>query len=106
VHSGRQAPRLDPDAGERLRRLADEAAETATRDFPNLRVLRVDKDFYAADGSLRWRSGRTIFYVDDDHLSDAGTEIARPLFTKALAEAWRAASTRGDAGTRAVPVAR
>ncbi len=80
-------PRLLPDRSEPERKKAVSIAYAAGAEFANLRVLRPDLAFYNADGSVRWFSGRTIFYVDDDHLSDAGAEAVRGLFANALAEA-------------------
>ncbi len=86
---GEDLPRLLPDAKDNLRRAIAFVAERATADFPNLEVLRADREFYREDGSIRYASGRTFFYADDDHLSDAGSELVRPLLQKAVAEAVR-----------------
>jgi hypothetical protein len=80
-------PRLEPNSGERARKQAVAVAEAARADFPNLRVLRADLPFYQEDGSIRYASGRTFFYADDNHLADMGTEVVRGLFQSAIAEA-------------------
>ncbi len=85
-------PRLDPDRNEHLRKQAVAVAEAVTADFHNLRVLRADLPFYQEDGSIRWASERSFFYADDDHLTDAGAEVVRRLFQRAIAEAHSAAS--------------
>jgi hypothetical protein len=71
---------------ERLRKQSVATAAAVAAAFPNLRVLRADLPFYQEDGSIRYASGRTFFYADDDHLSDMGTEVVRGLFQSAIAE--------------------
>ena len=87
-------PRLKPDSYEPLRRQIVAIAETATRDFPKLRILRVDLPFYREDGSIRFASGRSFFYADNNHLTDRGSEFVRGLFENAIAEAHAGASSR------------
>ncbi|MDO8543500.1 MAG: acyltransferase family protein [Opitutaceae bacterium] len=80
-------PNLRPDPGEPLRRQAVATAEAMSREFPCLRVLRVDRLFYERDGSIRYAEGRDFYYADDDHLSELGADRTRPLFTEAILEA-------------------
>jgi peptidoglycan/LPS O-acetylase OafA/YrhL len=80
-------PRLFPDGGETARRRAVAAAEAATAAVSNLRVLRPDLAFHQSDGSVLWAAGRTAYYCDDNHLSDAGAEILRGMFQGAIQEA-------------------
>lgn len=81
-------PRLEVDEGEAFRRYTTVTAEIAATDFPNISVLRADRLFYdKAHGSARYADGRTFYYADDDHLSDQGAELARPLFQHAISEA-------------------
>jgi peptidoglycan/LPS O-acetylase OafA/YrhL len=80
-------PRILPDSNEPKRRRAVATAEAAMAEFPNLYVLRPDLAFYEDDGSIRWVSGRTVYYADDDHLADAGAEVVRGVFKNAIAEA-------------------
>lgn len=80
-------PEFFPDENEDRRKLAAAMAEQAMSRYPNLRVLRPDRAFYQPDGSIRWRKGRTVYYTDDDHLSEAGAESVREIFRAALAEA-------------------
>ncbi|HBJ84550.1 MAG TPA: hypothetical protein DDZ88_11905 [Verrucomicrobiales bacterium] len=79
-------PKLEPDAGERLRHQAAAIAVAAVADFPNLRVLRADLPFYLDDGSIRYASGRTFFYADDNHLTDMGSEVLQESFQHVLSE--------------------
>jgi hypothetical protein len=46
--------------------------------------VRLDPLFYKEDGSIQYSSGRSFFYADDNHLSEAGAEQLRPIFTRAL----------------------
>lgn len=85
--SGVLLPRLRHDPNEPLRQQAVNIAEAMTREFPCLRVLRVDRLFHHRDGSLRYAEGRHFYYADDDHLSDLGSEETRVLFTNAIREA-------------------
>jgi hypothetical protein len=87
MRTEKSLPRLYPNSNERPRKQAVAMAESARADFPNLRVLRADLPFYQADGSIRYASGRTFFYADDNHLTDMGTEVVRGLFQSAIAEA-------------------
>lgn len=86
-HWGNDWPRIQPDQNDGLRQKANAVAEAAMLQFPKVMVLRPDRLFYESDGSIRWASGRTFYYADDDHLSDAGTEVVRSLFLSALRDA-------------------
>jgi peptidoglycan/LPS O-acetylase OafA/YrhL len=77
-------PPFPPDDREAFRRQVVARAETLRGKYPNLQVLRVDAPFYQSDGSVRYAEGRTFFYLDDDHLTDAGSEQARVHFAAAL----------------------
>lgn len=79
-------PRLDPDSKERIWKQSIVLAEAAKTDFPNLRILRADLPFIQRDGSIRYASGRSFFYADDNHLTDIGTEEVRFLFKKAITD--------------------
>jgi hypothetical protein len=52
--------------------------------MPNVQHLLMDSFFYEPDGSIRWRLGRSFFYVDDDHLSQAGAEWVAPEFDSVM----------------------
>ena len=80
-------PRLGPDLNDELRRQVATRAESLVSRFDKLRILRADIPFYQNDGSIRYAAGRSFFYADDDHLSDAGTEVVRALFERAIIEA-------------------
>lgn len=80
-------PRLETDDKEGLRKRIVAKTIAAEPDFANLRVLRPDLPFYNQDGSILYASGRTFYYADDNHLTDAGTEVVRKLFRQAIAEA-------------------
>jgi peptidoglycan/LPS O-acetylase OafA/YrhL len=84
---GDSAPRFLPDRNEKKRQLATGLAMAEMSEFPNLRVLRPDLAFYREDGSVRWASGRTVYYTDDNHVADAGAELVRGIFQNAIAEA-------------------
>jgi peptidoglycan/LPS O-acetylase OafA/YrhL len=86
IHDG-SFPRLFPNRNEPRRKQESSIAEAARVEFGNLRVLRPDLAFYNADGSVRWLSGRSVLYADDDHLSEAGAELVRELFANAIAGA-------------------
>jgi hypothetical protein len=62
------------------------AAERVAAKNPNLLIIRPHLLFLNANGSLRYADGRKFFYLDDDHLTDAGAEEALPLFEKVVAE--------------------
>jgi len=87
MRPGHDFPRLDADPKEPVRKQDVAEAEALTAVFPNVRVLRADLPFYREDGSIRWASGRSFFYADDDHLTDVGAEQNRALFTSAIIEA-------------------
>ena len=78
-----------PDYNEGRRRHAIAAAEKIADGLPNLKLLRPDRAFYQADGSVRIFSGRTMYYADDDHLSQAGADLVRGIFQEAIAAALR-----------------
>ncbi len=95
MDKSRSLPRLDPDPKDALRRQVAARAESLVAIFDNLRVLRADTPFYQSDGSIRYADGRSFFYADDDHLSDAGSEVVRALFERAIIEA-RSGRTSGE----------
>jgi hypothetical protein len=104
MRAEKKLPRFDPDLNEQLRKQALAAAEAATTSFPNLRVLRPDLCFYREDGSVRYESGRSFFYADGDHLTQAGAELTRDMFRGAIAEATSGSSSQAcsvKAGTAA-----
>jgi peptidoglycan/LPS O-acetylase OafA/YrhL len=80
-------PTMSPDGNEPFRRSALATIESVASDFPKLQLLRVDQPFYTESGSVRYSSGRTFFYADDNHLSDAGAEQLRDICTRAIAAA-------------------
>lgn len=80
-------PRLSPDRNETVRRDVCRLAEDARIMFPNLYVLRPDLAFYREDGSVRYANGSEFFYIDDNHLSDAGAEEVRGIFSEAIQKA-------------------
>jgi peptidoglycan/LPS O-acetylase OafA/YrhL len=80
-------PQMAADTKEPFRRSALTTIESVASDFPKLQLLRVDQPFYTDNGSVRYASGRTFFYADDNHLSDAGAEQLREVCTRAIAAA-------------------
>ena len=82
---GTELPPSLPDAQEGLRQQIAEAAEAMAADYKNLSVLRADLPFYTADGFIRYAEGRNFFYADNNHLSDVGSNVVRPLFQQAIA---------------------
>jgi peptidoglycan/LPS O-acetylase OafA/YrhL len=94
MSKGRGLPSLEPDASERLRQEAVAIAEATAVDFPNLRVLRAERPFYLDDGSIRYATGRSFFYADDNHLTDMGAEVLRAEFEEAILEAGTAADQK------------
>ncbi|HEY4232075.1 MAG TPA: acyltransferase family protein [Lacipirellulaceae bacterium] len=87
MRSNGSIPRITEDIKEPFRRSALAIIDAVARDFPKLQLLRVDQPFYADDGTVRYASGRTFFYADDNHLSDAGAEQLREVCTRAIAAA-------------------
>ena len=77
-------PILFPDSNQSKRNLAAALAQDAAVEFPTLHVLRPDHAFLQPDGAIRWRHGRTVYYADDDHLSQAGAELVRGIFQDAI----------------------
>ena len=77
-------PEITPDPNESSRKASLAAIEAVARDFPTVRFVRVDPLFYRANGTVSYSSGRSFLYADDNHLSDAGAEITRDIFTQAI----------------------
>jgi len=46
--------------------------------------MRPDALFYNQNGSIRYADGKNFFYMDDDHLTDAGAWVTAPLFEEVL----------------------
>jgi peptidoglycan/LPS O-acetylase OafA/YrhL len=82
-------PTLFPDSRDGLRREMAERMQLLCAEFSHLRVLRPDRLFYQSDGSILYAKGRTFFYMDDDHLCDAGSERVRGMLTQVINEACR-----------------
>jgi hypothetical protein len=91
---GDELPRLEPDQNEPFRKQVVATLESASADFRNLRVLRADPPFHRPDGSVRYAEGRTFFYADDDHLTEAGSGLLRGLVQRAIDEAHAASMAR------------
>ncbi len=80
-------PKIAPDTNESFRRSTIATFESLASEFPRLRLLRADEPFHLKDGTVRYSSGRSFFYVDDDHLTDAGSEQVRGRCARAIAAA-------------------
>lgn len=80
-------PVLYPDYRNKFRNDIKASAESLVSSFNNLRILKADELFYEKSGGIRYASGKNFFYADDDHLSDAGSEIVRSLFEEVIIEA-------------------
>jgi hypothetical protein len=87
IKNQKTLPQLYPDSRDGLRGQLSKRAESLMTDFKNFQVLRVDSLFYKKDGSILYSSGRDFLYLDNDHLTDAGSELARPIFEQAIKEA-------------------
>ncbi len=72
-------PRLMPDAQQGFRDSSLAMIDSIARECPRLRLLRMDPPFRLEDGSVRYAAGRAFYYMDDDHLTDAGVALVRPL---------------------------
>lgn len=64
---------------------------------PRFHFLETESEFIEPSGRIRWWDGnRTLWYLDDDHLSEEGVERFRPrlekLVVKLCTAAWRGAS--------------
>jgi peptidoglycan/LPS O-acetylase OafA/YrhL len=79
-------PELAADSRDAARRSLLGVMERDIRSFPNTQILRPDLLFYQADGSVRYSSGRLFFYADGNHLSQSGSDEARGIFRKAIAD--------------------
>ncbi len=87
-------PSFRPDAKEATRRaVAIDADRAAARDTV-LRVLHTEDRFSAPDGTVRYSAGRDFYYLDDDHLTEAGAQLLRPRFAAALDEGLQRATRR------------
>lgn len=77
-------PKIEPDDNEAIRKSSNIIIEAVARDFPKVQLLRVDPQFYMEDGSVRYSSGRSFFYADNHHLTQAGAEQVRPLIATTI----------------------
>jgi peptidoglycan/LPS O-acetylase OafA/YrhL len=83
----KRLPALTTEWREPFRERSISIAEAEKKNFSNLRVLRPDVTFFNQDGTIRYTSGRSFYYADGDHLSEAGAEVVSGLFEDAIAEA-------------------
>ena len=96
-------PLISPDPNEPIRRFTVAVMEEVVRDHPKVQLLRADLPFYLNDGSVRYSSGRSFLYADDDHLSEAGAELLREPLTRTIVDACSLTSVRpGASSQRAV----
>jgi peptidoglycan/LPS O-acetylase OafA/YrhL len=73
-----------PDGNDAFRRQCTQQAMELARYDPQLTVMRPETGFYDPDGAVRYVDGRKFLYIDDNHLSDDGAEMARGLFCKTI----------------------
>jgi hypothetical protein len=81
---GQGLPAIFPNQKEEKRQRIHAALESLAAGNPRLKIIRPDRFFYNPDGSLRYVEGKEFLYTDDDHLTDAGAEVTRPLFSEVL----------------------
>jgi hypothetical protein len=77
-------PRRSADGLDAFRRRTVAALEASAGSDASVSVIRADRLFYQPDQSVKYAEGRAFYYTDDDHLSDTGAELTRPLFEAAL----------------------
>src|ERR1019366_8821539 len=82
-----QLPTIAPDAKEPLRKSSITIMEAVAHDFPKVHLLRVDTLFYGDDDSVRYSTGRSFLYIDDNHLSEVGADLSRDMCRRAIIEA-------------------
>ncbi|MDR2512880.1 MAG: hypothetical protein LBD01_03680 [Puniceicoccales bacterium] len=73
--------------GRFLRNLA--VLEEVSQVVPNCYLVRVDRLFTKADGSILYAQEGKLFYRDPEHLSRDGAERVRPLFEEVLEKAMK-----------------
>jgi hypothetical protein len=78
-------PEIQPDANEKIRKSSIATLENVESESSKVRLVRADRPFYMSDGSVRYYSGRNFYYADDNHLTDAGADVLRDIFAKAIA---------------------
>ncbi|MBI3863497.1 MAG: acyltransferase [Planctomycetia bacterium] len=88
-HATGALPKLVPDGKEPFRRSMIPMFQAIAAKHPKVRLIRADEMFYAADGSIRYASGRSFFYTDDDHLSDSGAALLQKACYHAVSGACR-----------------
>ncbi len=64
-----------------------EILEAEAQNNAALKVIRADQYFCNPDGSVRYFSGRDFFYLDEDHLAEAGAMQLHDALKAAIAEA-------------------
>jgi hypothetical protein len=77
-------PIIPPDKNEAFRRSVIQEFKNLAQTHPKVQLVRADLPFYLQDGSIRYSSGRIFYYIDDDHLSQAGTELLRETCHRAI----------------------
>jgi hypothetical protein len=77
-------PAIYPGVKEPIRKQVHTAAGLLAEKNSRLRILHPDPLFFKPDGSVFYAEGRKFFYTDEDHLSDTGADLLRPLFAQEL----------------------
>jgi peptidoglycan/LPS O-acetylase OafA/YrhL len=87
------AIRVSRNRHELLREQWNRCFEQISKENPNVKFMRPDKAFFAADGTVRYAVGRKLLYLDDDHVSDTGADLARPLLEETIDACLREVAT-------------
>lgn len=85
-------PSIMPDENEPFRKKTLALFDRLARDHPSVSIVPVHQNFYLADGSVRYASGRKFLYSDNDHLTVSGAELARDICAQAIYAACRTGS--------------
>ncbi len=76
-------PKIMPDAKNAVRASLHQIISAVANEFANVQVLNMDLPFYNEEG-VRYYAGRSFFYADDNHLSDAGAKSVRGKIAEAI----------------------
>ena len=97
-------PPISPDVRQNFRQQQKNILKQIVREHPRAKLLEPDSFFAQPDGSVRYVNGDKFLFADDDHLSQFGAKLLRPLLEEqfnegTLPHVGEGVSRRSAAGT-------
>jgi hypothetical protein len=86
IDSGRGVTNVYPDTKELNRKLIHSVNKSFQKSFQNLLCIEPDLAFYNLDGTVNYAKNKKFHYINEDHLSDEGVELVKPMIERVILE--------------------